>query len=157
MKLSRIPALARVEPSGGVIVPVSRRHYRSERAMLDAGCYECTSKLATDPDQPWIGDHMPPWNLDQRVRSHFGLSRHDDTWLVSSCKRAVVNDERGRHVQAAGIAHGCHIDALHRVPQLRYIADHNRPAQVNVSRSPMSRKEKERARSNNVTIDFGGL
>lgn len=146
---------------------------------VGAGCHECNSKLATDPDQPWIGDHMPPWNLDPRVRSHFGLAGHDDTWLVPSCqacsaeqsglvvrmnflqqlpkpetltleeqrmlgiqrtwqqKDAVqatgpkVNDAQGRHVQAAGIAHGCHINPLHRVPQLRYIADHNPPAQFN--------------------------
>jgi hypothetical protein len=50
------------------------------------GCHECGSVLATDPDQPWIGDHIPPWNLNDRVRTAYGLPGHDDTWLAPSCQ-----------------------------------------------------------------------
>ncbi|MBV9879000.1 MAG: hypothetical protein JO180_00815 [Gemmatirosa sp.] len=50
------------------------------------GCHECGTSLATDVDQPWIGDHIPPWGLKDSVRTHFGLADHEDTWLVPSCQ-----------------------------------------------------------------------
>lgn len=145
---------------------------------VGAGCHECGSVLATDPDQPWIGDHVPPWKLTDRVRQHYGLPGHDNTWILPSCQACsslqsalvirlntaqflppaaslTIQEQRmlgivrtwneadavratgrqvlgtqGLHAQASGVGRGCHICPA-RVPHLRYVADHNPPAQFN--------------------------
>lgn len=47
------------------------------------GCHQCLTVLATDTDQPWIGDHIPPTELSSRVREAYGLP--DTTRLLPSC------------------------------------------------------------------------
>jgi hypothetical protein len=47
------------------------------------GCHTCLTKLATDRDQPWIGDHCPPTGLGPKAREL--LNCDDDTYLFPQC------------------------------------------------------------------------
>lgn len=37
------------------------------------GCHSCLTKVDTDKNQPWIGDHQPPTELSGRARTALGL------------------------------------------------------------------------------------
>ena len=49
------------------------------------GCHTCLTKLANDTDQPWIGDHCPPTELDPFVRRLLGIDDYADTHLFPQC------------------------------------------------------------------------
>lgn len=57
--------------------PVSVDHKRDVQAQgAKYGCHTCPSgatPLALDTDQAWIGDHIPPTNLENRVRQALGV------------------------------------------------------------------------------------
>lgn len=38
------------------------------------GCHSCLTPVATDKNQPWIGDHQPPTELSAKARKALGLA-----------------------------------------------------------------------------------
>lgn len=38
------------------------------------GCHTCLTLIKNDRNQPWIGDHIPPTQLKQSARTHYGCS-----------------------------------------------------------------------------------
>jgi hypothetical protein len=38
------------------------------------GCHTCLTRVATDKNQPWIGDHQPPTSLSAKERAALGLA-----------------------------------------------------------------------------------
>jgi hypothetical protein len=52
---------------------------------LRYGCHTCLTKLSTDNDQPWIGDHIPPTNLSAAARSTLGVPTTQATVLFAQC------------------------------------------------------------------------
>jgi hypothetical protein len=48
------------------------------------GCHTCLTVLANDNDQPWVGDHCPPTELDATSRELLGID-DDNTYLFPQC------------------------------------------------------------------------
>jgi len=48
------------------------------------GCHTCLTHLATDTNQPWIGDHIPPTRLADGVKRAYGLE-NEQVRLLPSC------------------------------------------------------------------------
>ena len=42
---------------------------------LAHGCHTCLTHVEVDADQPWIGDHIPPTELDAAVRKKYDLPK----------------------------------------------------------------------------------
>jgi hypothetical protein len=61
---------------------IGRRQYRIPNHIRVAvnktgnmfGCHSCLSLISIDKNQPWIGDHIPPTNLKNSARQHYGCS-----------------------------------------------------------------------------------
>ena len=48
------------------------------------GCHTCLTSLAIDRDQPWIGDHCPPTELDGQALNLLGINTAE-TYLFPQC------------------------------------------------------------------------
>ncbi|HEV2498810.1 MAG TPA: hypothetical protein VGY31_04425 [Terriglobia bacterium] len=48
------------------------------------GCHTCGTRVDKDKNQPWIGDHIPPWELSDKVRKDAGVYG-DKTYLFPQC------------------------------------------------------------------------
>lgn len=49
------------------------------------GCHTCGTNLATDKDQPWIGDHIPPTELSNSVLQELGYQSDSSRVLYPQC------------------------------------------------------------------------
>lgn len=88
-----ISEVASVSPTNsnwkGTDVDCGFNQFKATRAQRDEvnfigaihGCHSCLTKVDTDRNQPWIGDHQPPTNLKSSVRQHAGLpeNKYDGT------------------------------------------------------------------------------
>jgi hypothetical protein len=72
-----VQAISPTDPEWkGVGVKVNRMDMTatdSQRTLVDSigqnhGCHSCLTKVKSDKNQPWIGDHQPPTELNATAR-----------------------------------------------------------------------------------------
>jgi hypothetical protein len=49
------------------------------------GCHTCKTSLTSDSDQPWIGDHIPPTELNASVLKEMGYNASPQRYLYPQC------------------------------------------------------------------------
>jgi len=68
-------------------VNVSKDHKVEVNALgAKYGCHTCNTILASDKDQPWVGDHIPPTNLSSSVLTDLGF-KSSTRFLYPHCDK----------------------------------------------------------------------